>query len=435
MLMLWQPKWGAILVWPMFFLYPHFYMWQRQLLPLNIGIDDLFICIFFICTVIRRNMMGGIRWQFGYATWAAFLFWIFLVTSNVNGYYTAGKMDGPEFAKQALKGIITLFLAYSLVNTIDDLEDVKRVIFSFCFFAGMGGVLVILQNYFPVPMQIFGQVTQFELVMLGYEVRPSGAFGNANNAAVVMGAASMIIVCTFSLRSRYFNKMLRFACLGIMTLAILLTRSRSGFLSLVVPLVLMSVMSKNKRYALLLVCCGIIAMVALPGIREALFSRFVGAGGQTGIVAPLAVRYESVLNLWKAATFRRLIFGQSQHADILAGNMAPHSEYLGMPLLFGVFGAIWAVVVEIIMFTKAHLVKKYAGPSLAPFGRAVQWCMLSFALYCIVGGIFLSYFARYTFFTLAAVIQKCVDVMRQNSIEDDYESYMHIDEIEPIECY
>ncbi len=44
--MAWNPKLGSIFLWPMLFMYPHALMYGK--LPLNIGIDDLFICVFFV---------------------------------------------------------------------------------------------------------------------------------------------------------------------------------------------------------------------------------------------------------------------------------------------------------------------------------------------------------------------------------------------------
>lgn len=433
-MVLWEPKWGSIFLWPMLFLYPHYYMWQRQLLPLNIGIDDLFICVFFLVVVLRRNIMGGIRPQFGYAVWATFLFFIILVSSNTNSYFIAGRVNPAGFVKSALKGIITLLLAYSLVNTIDDEEDLKRVVFSFCFFAGMGAIIVILQNYFPRPMQIFTSPAAVEKVWLyGQEQRPSGAFMNANNAAVVMGSAGLIIVSTLRLKSRYFRKSIRFVCLGIMVLAILMTRSRSGFLCLVIPLVLMGFVGKSRRYAWLFLALGIAVMMAFPGIREALFERFTGTGIMAGFVAPIRMRLERAVELWQTVTFRRLIFGQSLRADVLLGNMPPHNAYLGIPLSFGIFGAIWAIVIVTIMLRKAKFTKKYADLLLAPYGGAIQWCLFAFALYCIVAGFLGGYYARYTLFLLAVIAQKCVDIAWQSSTAYDYESDMYIDQAEPIE--
>lgn len=433
-MVLWNPKWGPIFLWPMLFLYPHYYMWQRQLLPLNIGIDDLFICVFFLVTVLRRNIMGGIRPRFGYAVWATFLFFIILVSSNANGYFIVGRVDLPGFVKLALKGIITLLLAYSLVNTIDDEEDLKRVVFSFCFFASTGAIIVILQNYFPGPMQIFASAIAVEREWLyGIEQRPSGAFMNANNAAVVMGSAGLIIVSTLRLKSRYFRKSIRYVCLGIMVLAILMTRSRSGFLCLVIPLVLMSVVGKSRRYAWLFLVLGIAAIMAFPGIREALFERFTGTGGRSGFVAPIRFRLERGVELWQTVTFRRLIFGQSMRADVLLGNMPPHNAYLGIPLSFGIFGAIWAIAIVTIMLCKAKFTKKYADLSLGPYGSAIQWCLFAFALYCTVGGILVTYYARYTLFLLAVIAQKCVDITWQSNTAYDYESDMYIDQAEPIE--
>lgn len=433
-MVLWEPKWGPIFLWPMLFMYPHYYMWQRQLLPLNIGIDDLFICVFFLVTVLRRNIIGGIRPQFGYAVWAALLFFIILVSSNANGYFIVGKVELAEFVKSALKGIMTLLLAYSLVNTIDDEEDLKRVVFSFCFFASMGAIIVILQNYFPGPMQIFTSPIAVQRAWLyGIEQRPSGAFMNANNAAVVMGSAGLIIVSTLRLKSRYFRKSIRFVCLGIMVLAILMTRSRSGFLCLVIPLVLMGFVSKSRRYAWLFLALGIAAMMAFPGIRETLFERFTGIGRLAGFAAPIRMRLEKGVELWQIVTFRRLIFGQGMRADILLGQMPPHNAYLGIPLTFGIFGAIWAIVMVTIMLRKARFIKKYADLLLAPYGSAIQWCLFALALYGIVSGILAGHYARYTIFLLAVIAQKCTDIVWQNSLAYDQESYMYIDQAEPIE--
>ena len=432
-IMLWQPKWAPVLLWPVLFMYPHAYLFERQLLPLNIGIDDLFICAFFIFTVIRRNMMGGIRPQFGYAVWATFLFFIILIVSNANGYFVVGRIDLEGFVKAALKGAIPFLLAYGLVNTIDDEEDVKRIVFSFCFFAAAGGMLVILQNYFPRPMQIFGQFKQLERVLAGYDIRPSGAFQNANNAAIVMGTASLIIVCTLSLQSRHFNKTTRFICLGIMVLAILLTRSRSGFLSIIIPLVLMSVMGKNKRYAWLFLCLGIVAITAFTGIRGALFERFSGTGEQVGFIAPIKLRLAHSIELWREVTFRRLLFGESAHTDILMERGASHNLYFGIPLNYGILGTVWAISVVTIMLRKARFLLRYVGSSLASYGSAIRWCLLVFALYGIAGSILGSYYGRYTVALLLAVIQKCVDIAWQNSSEYDYESYMYIDQAEYVE--
>ena len=432
--MFWEPKRGPIFLWPMLFMYPHFYMWQRRLLPLNIGIDDLFICMFFIFTVLRRNIAGGIRPRFGYAVWAAFLFSIATIISNVNGYFMVGGADPQIFAKAALKGVITLLLTYSLVNTIDDSKDLKRVVFSFCFFAGMGGLIVIIQNYFPGPMQIFTAPIEVERVWLyGLEARPSGAFMNANNAAVVMGAASLIIVSTLSLKGKYFNKAARIACLCIMVLALLVTRSRSGFLSLVIPLMLMSFMSKSKRYAWLLSGLGIVAMVALPGIRTALFERFTGIGRTAGFVEPLRYRLEGALMIWQTVTFRRLLFGQSMRADVLLGLLPPHNDYLGIPLTFGILGVILTILLVTIMLRKARFIKRYADLSLVPYGSAIRWCLLVLALYGVVGSFLMPYYARYTLFLLAVIAQKCADIVWQNSVSYDYEPYMYIDQAEPIE--
>lgn len=435
-LMLFQPKWGSLFLWPLLFAYPHNYMFQRAIIPWNIGIDDLFICVFFLIVLVRRNLMMGVPVRRGYAFWGTFVFFMFLVISNVNSYLlVTATVAGLEkhtlfvtFAKYALKGVITVLLAYSLVNTVDDLKDLRRVAFSFCFFAGLGAIIVILQKYFPGAMNIFISPTQAEMTFF-VDIRPAGAFMNANNAAIVMGAASLIILCTLRLRSRYFRKGLRFIVLGIMIIAIFITRSRSGFLCLVAPIMLMTFLGKSKRYAWAFAILGIIVIVALPALYEELIVRFQrGAGESTGIVGPIALRYEGAVEVWRTITMRRVLLGQSLPADVILGYMLPHTAYLGTPLQYGIGGTIWAIVFIIIMVRKVGAMANYPEATISSLGSAVRWCLLSFALYSVVGDVFGNYYIRYTLFLLAVFAQRGFDLISRYELL--YEGEMDMDDYE-----
>jgi len=62
-----QPKIGTVLVWPIVFAYPHLFVERQQLTPWNVGMDDVFICIFFVAVVVRRGFFGKTELRFGLA--------------------------------------------------------------------------------------------------------------------------------------------------------------------------------------------------------------------------------------------------------------------------------------------------------------------------------------------------------------------------------
>jgi len=424
--MIFRPKLGILLLWPMLFLYPHYYMWQRQLLPLNIGIDDLFICAMFLIVLVRQNLMGGMRPRFGYAFWITFVFFIISLISNVNSYLLVG-VELEEFVKAILKGVITVLLAYSLINSIDDLDDLKRLVFAYCFSAGLGAVIMILQQFFPGPFIIFTSPYYVFGLEHGARPVPVGAFMNRNNAAIVLGTASLVIVSTLGLRSMYFRKSLRFTLLGIMVVAILFTRSRSGFLCLVIPLMLMGFVGKNKGYAMIFIIIGLIVFLALPTFRGALFERFGigGPGGEyVGFWNPIIMRLQAVLGAWERMTLRRLLFGQSQIVDIMFGYPTAHNAYFGIPLTYGFGGAIWMVALIAIMLHKAKLMTRHPDLTISSVGRSIRWCLVVFGLYCIVGGLIGNYYVRYSLFLLAVLAQRGADLAWQYQLWDYDELYM-----------
>lgn len=416
-----KPKRGAIFLWPMLFMYPHYLMWQKSLLPLNIGIDDLFICVFFIVVFFRKNILGQEPIRFGYSCWTAFFFLIILIVININGYYIAGAIGAEGFVKRALKGFITLMLTYSIVNSIDDVYDLREIIFAYCFFACFGAVLVILQNYFPVPMRIFSSPFEIERTWLvGVESRPSGAFLNANNAAVVMGVTIILTIATMPVRSYYYTTSVRYLIVLITFLAILITRSRSGFISSITPLFFMSIFGKGKKYIWPFIIAGILLMLVLGGIRTALFERFGSQGAATpGVAEPLRLRYEAVLSVWETVTFRRLLWGQEELADVMLGRLAPHTDYLGTPLRYGIFGTFWTIYFFYGLYKRAKIMKWSADPQLKTIAEGILWCMISFALYAIVGGLFNNYYIRYTLFLLAAIVQRGSDFAQEGLLSYD----------------
>lgn len=414
-----KPKLGIVMLWPMLFLYPHYLMFQSQILPLNIGIDDLFICLLFLIVLFRRNIIGGIPIRLGFAFWITAAFFMILVISNLHSYAVV-RTEFEVFLKAILKGVITVLLAYSLVNSIDTQEDLKRVIFAFCFSAGLGAIIMVLQQFFPGPFVIFASPYYVYGLEYGANPAPAGAFMNQNNAAIILGMSSLIIVCTLRMKGRFFRKNFRFVLLGIMVVAILFTRSRSGFLCLVIPLMMMGFIGNNKGYAILFMVLGLIIFIALPVFREALFERFTGAEGETynvGIIEPIAMRLRVVGKLWANITPGRFLFGQSNVVDTMQGHEAAHNAYFGIPLNYGIGGTFWIITLVWILLRKANFMKEHPDMVISSVGLSIRWCLLIFALYSIVGTFLGNFYIRYSLFLLTALAQCGYDLSWQ------YQSY------------
>jgi hypothetical protein len=404
-----QPKLGAILVWPILLAYPHHYWEQLGLMPMNIGFDDLFICVFFLMVFIRRNMIDGLPVRLGYVFWCSAFLLLFILTSHINGYFKMGA-SFREFAKTILKGVIDVLLVYSLVNTIDNVKDLGRTAFAFCFFVGISGILIILQQYFPAPMSIFTQTPETTMA-LAELVRPTGAFVNANSGALVMDTAYLIIVCTLGLKSRFFTKSMRFAALCILLLAIFFTRSRSGFMCLVIPLMLMAVLGKNKRYAWAVIVLAIVGIAVSPAIISRLFERFQAGGG---IIEGIKVHSADSLEAWRHVTWDRLLFGQPPSVDMYLWNLAPHGFYLGTPLRYGFGGVLVVVILFTVMLRKSRAMKVSLESTIRSLGSAVRWGVLAYLLYGLVGTPFGNIHVRYTLFLLAVLADRGFAIMNQD---------------------
>lgn len=408
-LLFFQPKLGAILVWPIILAYPHQYWQQLGLMPMNIGFDDLFICVFFIIVLVRRNMIDGLPVRIGYVFWfAVFMAW-FVLTSYING----GSKIGASLqatVKPALKGVIDALLVYGLLNTTDDIKDLGRTSLAFCFFVGISGILVILQQYFPDAMNIFTQTPETTMATAEL-VRPTGAFVNANSAALVMDTAFLIIVCTLSLKSRLFPKSMRFAILFILLLAIFITKSRSGFMCLAIPLMLMAILGKNKRYAWVVIVLLIVIIAVSPVIVSGVLERFRGGGGP---LAGIKMHYIDSLETWQRATWDMLLFGQPPEIDEILWNLQPHGFYVGTPLRYGFGGVLVVIIFFVVVLRKSRAMKGSLESTISCFGSAVRWGVLAYLLYGFVGSFWGDIHVRYTLLLLAVFADRGFAIMNQN---------------------
>jgi len=426
-----NPKLGVVLIWPLLFLYPHLYMAQQGLIPWNMGVDDLFICFLFLIMITRRNLFEGRPFRMGFAVWFALIFCFILIANSINGYM-ATHTSAIEFSKRALKGIVFVFFAYCIVNSTDHIDDLKRLVFAFSLFAAAGAVIIILMKFFPEPMKVFAYQRYIEHLEWNMTPPPSGAFGNRNSAAIVLDIAILSLVMTMRWDSKFFTRGVRWAAICIMVIALLFTRSRSGFLCLAIPIGLMTLYGKNKlRAVLFLFLGGSIFLLFFTSSTE-LFARFTSedvAQGTAGFWSPILIRLEHIRDCFNNVSLSRLIMGQSSIADQILDNPVPHSAYFGILLIYGIGGVIWTVVLVWYMLKYSRILKRYPDDALSSMGAIVQWGILIFALYGVVGDPFSSYITRFTVFYLVILAQRGMEMIYEHqwyeAIEGDnlYNSY------------
>ncbi|MFA6174995.1 MAG: hypothetical protein WC765_00280 [Phycisphaerae bacterium] len=420
LLMLAKPKLGLVLLWPLLFLYPHYYMYEKNIIPLNMGIDDIFICSMFVIVFLRRNIIEGVLCRFGYSFWISLCFLFLLVISNLNSYLIAPDQY-QEFLKAGLKGFITLFLCYSFVNLIDDMKDMERLLAAFCISACAGAIIMILQNFFPERLIIFTSPSYAFSVQYGGDISPVGAFMNRSNAAIVLGISIIFLLSTMHIKSRSFKTTTRLVMVGIMMVAILLTKSRSGFLCLTISLIIALFVRESRRYAIAFMVMGLLFLTVLPFARDALLSRF-GFGDITqtdniGILAPIKDRLTVVFDLWQKVTLRNLLLGQNDVINIIKGQATPHNMYFGIPLTYGIGGSLWLFLLVVMMLRKTAIMKQSLDLNIVSLARVVNRCLVVFLLYGIIGGITENYYVRYCLFLLTVISQRGLDISLAESEE------------------
>ena len=120
-----RPFWGLLLLWPVLLCYPHAIM--KDLLPLNVGFDDLFVTFVFVAVVTRCVASGQLR----FGRWGLLVstFWLIYMSSNVFGMIYTNIEEAMVFvAKDTIKQISVLMIALAVLNGIQEANQIRRLV-------------------------------------------------------------------------------------------------------------------------------------------------------------------------------------------------------------------------------------------------------------------------------------------------------------------
>lgn len=421
-----KPKWGTFLIWLILFTYPHGWWYYKAFLPFNIGADDLFCVSLFFVVLIRRNILEGVPFRFGYAFWTITSFSIITIIANVAGTLGSGFADRTLLIKDILKLLVYWGLFYAILHCIDDVRDLKIQFTMFSIAAVVGGVIVILHYFYPGQMIHWTNPLALQKLGVVYEARAHGAFLNSNGAGCVLACCLAILATTVRLQKRAISKMVLYGFIGILLIGVLVTKSRSGLMALGGTFMIMAFVGKNKKIAWMVVIAGIVVAIAIPGVRVAFQRRLsdiyiTGSGWGSHILG----RFDVWKHYFETATTSIYFFGQGHRQGIILNRTESHSFYVSMITVYGIGGFIWAIITFPIFFKKMLLSRKAIDPLVGMVGAGCMWGLIAWLIYGTSSDAISSQYPRYLLFYFIVLIDR-VGFLVQQEREfllqyDDYE--------------
>lgn len=412
-----NPKIGAVLVWPVLLLYPHLLLERMGLLPWNIGLDDLFICSFFLIVVVRRNLLGGVPLRLGLCVLGTMCYFVLWAVAHASGWRMMPELFPIDVVKPVLKyGIYVLFV-YVMIHTIDNERDLRRSALTFVVCMMLAGLTVILQQYFPAQMAIF---TSEKVETLrrwhGGVTRAVGSLAGANTACAILGMAAIFAVTTVRTQTTPLRRVLLVASVPILLAAMVLTESRTGAIALGVTVIIMGFVSRSKLYAWGIVCMALLVALVRPALLLDFWERFA-AIYTTDVGGQLDPNAQTRIDLWReyfaSATPQILFLGQGRLVPILLHGSHPHSTYVSALLLHGIGGVIWFAAFFGILVRRGVWLARYAIEPYRSIGSGVLWGMMAWAIAGLTLDMLVTPYPRYVYLFFAVLIERSYVLARE----------------------
>jgi len=372
------PRRAMLLFWPLIFLHPDWLLFNK--LPLNAGLDDVFIVSLFVGSLIRS--MG--RLQVIWPVVAAILFCVLTLLGDISSLAIGVELDLQMVVKTALKRSGLILLLFSMSSVITTPEQIKKMVYSLLFGAMLGGALVILYTATPWAYNPF-QIPAFFLGKEAYQVQIIGPFSSHDRAGGVLGFTVLIGYFLIRLSGSGLRRSVLAIVTGVSFLGLLLSGSRSGWLFVLVPIMLSSLLSKQKILGLFLIALLVIIVIVSVPRFEYLSNRFLQTTEQLG-GRELEHVTSSRYMIWKKAlsnpNARWLLFGEGITKE--EGQTHTHSNYIAMLTNMGCIGILFWIVYYKRIFAKSIWLKKNdLDPDMAALFRAMPWIYIGYFMFFI----------------------------------------------------
>lgn len=385
MAMFLRTKFFIKIMWIVLFAYPH--SLTADLLPLNIGIDDLYVMVLFTILFFKRSSSGSLCFRF--ATIGALLFWMI----NSVGAMT-GALTGPDYLmesaiKTTLKGISYVAFGFIMDNSIDSDEDVNSLL-KWMIFAGVCGTITAIGQVFYEPFfQIFTLYRPEEWQV--ETIRGGGAFLNPNAAGVMMVVFLVFCITKLQTGGLFTSKPLLISMSFLFVFELFLSGSRSAWFGTALLLLFMLIFSPLRKYILIIIIGAAIGILTF-GFIQAMFTRRLGTASTSALG-----RVDIWITIIKNTSPFIMFCGRGAVAEFIRLDATPHNTYLHIIFEMGLFGTVWAVWFFSKLFRTSRFIIKYGNiqnrasgywclyslVGIAGFGMALEVLFIQFMIYVL----------------------------------------------------
>ncbi len=340
-----RPFWGVLLLWPVLFCYPHAIM--QDLLPLNIGFDDLFITFVFFTTVGRRALSGELRT----GKWGMFvlMYWLLLMLSSTYGMIYTG-IEGAVLLvmKDVVKKSSMIMVAFIVLNSIDNEKQIRQSIRWFMIGAIGLGLLAILQFFAPQKVAAFYQL---ETVSAGAALaRATGTTRGAWELGGILGIATVLCFALLTIIRGVTSRPLPAICAVLSVTAVILSNSRASYLLVGVGVFAVFVFGKKPIIGLVMIAVVASVVVVFPYLTERVVER-IEYTGTVGHLDPSAT--------WRIIIWKEMLSNISVSSGLIGlGALGtyvlyghtPHNYYLAVLVQTGMIGVFYFSVLAISLW-------------------------------------------------------------------------------------
>lgn len=398
-------------MWFALFCYPH--ALTAELLPLNIGVDDLYIIGLGIAVLLKRIFSG--RVVLGFATIGALLFWIVETGSNMTGALT-----GPGFLmegaiKATLKGVTYIIFGFIMDNTIDDRKDIESTI-KWLMVAGICGTITVIGQALYEPL--FRIFTWYRPEPWQVEtVRGGGAFLNPNNAGAMMILFLVFCISRLRIGETATSKLVLWVMCLLFVVGLVLTRSRSAWAGMVTVAFFLLLFSPLRRYAFLIMIMSLVGILTSELAKGIFYTRLVTAGFSA------IDRVQIWLTIVRNTTVHILLCGRGATAEFMRLEATPHNTYIHILFELGFFGAVWAIWFFGKLVRTSRFLRKYGDANAQFAGNWVAYTLLGLAAFGIAAEILFIPFVRYVLFFMAALVYRWKLLINEELMFEQYEMH------------